>query len=581
IRPSKSPASSALFFVPKKEGDLRTCIDYRALNQITVKNRYPLPLIPELLDQVKDARIYTKLDLRGAYHLVRIKEGDEWKTAFRTKYGLFEYQVMPFGLCNAPAAFQYFMNDVLRELIDVCVVVYIDDILVYSSSEEEHQRHVKEVLERLRQHNLFAKLEKCVFNATEVEFLGFILSPNGVHMDSKKVDEIIKWPSPTSVKGVQSMLGFANFYRRFIPEFSRIVQPITALLKKNKRFEWSSEAEQAFQDLKAKFISAPVLKHPRPELPYIMETDASSLAMGAVLSQRDSVTNQLHLAQTNIQYHSKDWLHQIASRARNKQNITTDKQNITTDKLMPLLLPVLSCSSKTLDPTELVDPYNTTITQALDTIAPLKLWKSKPKAHLNTCFTPQLKALRTEKRKLEATWKYLPTKENKDNVNEISSKYKAEILRTKCETYNDRIQKASSSTKELFVMLREKESPIPPDDSCPKDKTWCRNIQNELSNKIATAEVPKKYCLLVILTVPRCYNVSWNWNCELCLYFVRTCGGRPCLLHGHLPDFPFIEGTSSFWSSSPPGCDVLSTAYFNPIDHLPQKYRKSTVCWLS
>ncbi|XP_069498702.1 uncharacterized protein, partial [Ambystoma mexicanum] len=294
IRPSKSPASSALFFVPKKEGDLRTCIDYRALNQITVKNRYPLPLIPELLDQVKDACIYTKLDLRGAYHLVRIKEGDEWKTAFRTKYGLFEYQVMPFGLCNAPAAFQYFMNDVLRELIDVCVVVYIDDILVYSSSEEEHQRHVKKVLERLRQHSLFAKLEKCVFNATEVEFLGFILSPNGVHMDSKKVDAIIKWPSPTSVKGVQSMLGFANFYRRFIPEFSRIVQPITALLKKNKRFEWSSEAEQAFQDLKAKFISAPVLKHPRPELPYIMETDASSLAMGAVLSQRDSVTNQLH-----------------------------------------------------------------------------------------------------------------------------------------------------------------------------------------------------------------------------------------------------------------------------------------------
>ncbi|XP_069460580.1 uncharacterized protein [Ambystoma mexicanum] len=173
------------------------------------------------------------------------------------------------------------MNNVLHELLDVCVLVYINDILIYSASKEDHIGHVRAVLEKRCQHRLFAKLEKCFFHVTEVEFLGSILTPRGVHMDTRKVHAILQWPSPPpTTKGVQSMLGFANFYRRFIPNCSQIIHPITSLLKKNKTFFWSSEAENAFQELKQAFTSAPVLRHPRPDLPYVVETDASNIAMG-------------------------------------------------------------------------------------------------------------------------------------------------------------------------------------------------------------------------------------------------------------------------------------------------------------
>ncbi|XP_078518423.1 LOW QUALITY PROTEIN: retrotransposon-like protein 1 [Lissotriton helveticus] len=294
IRPSQSPVSSPLFFIPKKDKSLRTCIDYRALNLVTRKNRYPLPLISELLDQVKEAHVYTKLDLRGAYHLVRMAEGDEWKMAFRTRFGLFEYQVMPFGLCNAPAAFQHFVNDILREFLDRFAVVYIDDILIFSKNMEEHVSHVRTILECLLKNQLYVKLEKCVFHTTKVEFLGFILSPDGVSMDESKLKAIRDWPAPSTVKEIQSFLGFANFYRRFIQNFSEKVSPITRLLRKKEKFVWGSEAEGAFQFLKESFISAPILQHPDPLEPFFVEADASNLAIGGVLSQRNKKTGQLH-----------------------------------------------------------------------------------------------------------------------------------------------------------------------------------------------------------------------------------------------------------------------------------------------
>uniref|UniRef100_A0A8C5M7C9 ribonuclease H n=1 Tax=Leptobrachium leishanense TaxID=445787 RepID=A0A8C5M7C9_9ANUR len=196
IRPSTSPAGAGIFFVDKKDGGLRPCVDYRDLNKITVKNRYPLPLIPELLERLKNAKIYSKLDLRGAYNLVRMKQDDEWKTAFRSRYGHFEYTVMPYGLCNAPATFQHFINDVFRDLLDCFVVTYLDDILVFSSSLEDHRSHMRIVLQQLHDNKLYAKLENCIFETTKVDFLGFVLSPGQIEMDPKKVEAILSWSVP-------------------------------------------------------------------------------------------------------------------------------------------------------------------------------------------------------------------------------------------------------------------------------------------------------------------------------------------------------------------------------------------------
>lgn len=214
IRHSKSPAGAPVLFVKKKDGSLRLCVDYRGLNTITVKNRYPLPLPNEILDRLQGAKHFTKIDLRAGYSHVRIAEGDEWKTAFRTRYGHFEYCIMPFGLTNAPAAFQHMMNDVFRDLLDVCVIIYLDDILIYSKDAKSHRKAVREVLRRMRQHNLYAKPEKCDFIKDEIEYLGFIISEHGVKMDPAKIEGITDWPTPKSVKDIQVFLGFANFYRR-------------------------------------------------------------------------------------------------------------------------------------------------------------------------------------------------------------------------------------------------------------------------------------------------------------------------------------------------------------------------------
>jgi hypothetical protein len=212
IRPSTSPHGAPVLFVKKKDGSLRLCVDFCSLNKISKKDRYPLPLISDLLDTPRKANVYSKIDLRHAYHLVRIAEGDEWKTAFRTRYGSFEWNVMPFGLTNALAAFQRFMNNIFRDMVDVCVIIYLDNILIFSDDLSQHEEHVKEVLRRLRQHGLYARADKCEFHSDQVEYLGYILSPDGLTMAQDKVQAIQDWPEPKKIKDIQSFLGFANFY---------------------------------------------------------------------------------------------------------------------------------------------------------------------------------------------------------------------------------------------------------------------------------------------------------------------------------------------------------------------------------
>ena len=294
IRPSSSPLAAGFFFVKKKDGSLRPCIDFRALNDITVKNKYPLPLLNSTFEPLSHATIFSKLDLRNAYHLVRIREGDEWKTGFNTHLGHFEYLVMPFGLTNAPAVFQALVNDVLRDMLNTFVVVYLDDILVFSRSEVEHRQHVRLVLQRLLENRLFVKAEKCEFHAASVEYLGHILEKGQVRADPRKVRAVEEWPRPTDRTQLRRFLGFANFYRRFIRGFSRVAAPLTALTSTLHPFSWSPEAEAAFLALKERFTTAPVLCLPDPDRQFIVEVDASDEGIGAILSQRSEADQRVH-----------------------------------------------------------------------------------------------------------------------------------------------------------------------------------------------------------------------------------------------------------------------------------------------
>ncbi|KAK3531065.1 hypothetical protein QTP70_008755 [Hemibagrus guttatus] len=295
IWPSTSPAAAGFFFVGKKDGGLRPCIDYRGLNAITVHYPYPLPLVPAALEQLRGARFFTKLDLRSTYNLVRIREGDEWKTAFRTTHGHYEYLVMPFGLTNAPAVFQSLINEVYQDIIGKWVIAYINDILVYLTSLEEHVRHVRAVLSRLQQNHLYIKPEKCEFHRTTIMFLGYVISWQGVEIDLTKVHAVTEWPNPTTVKELQRFLGFANFYRHFIRNYSSVAGPLTSLLQgKPRRLSWSDQAQAAFVKLKDSFTTAPILCHPDPDFRFLVEVDASSSGIGAMLSQRHGVPGKLH-----------------------------------------------------------------------------------------------------------------------------------------------------------------------------------------------------------------------------------------------------------------------------------------------
>jgi hypothetical protein len=244
--------ASPFFFVSKKNSDaLRPCQDYRYLNDGTVKNVYPLPLVNDLLDKLKGTNIFTKLDIRWGYHNVRIKEGDEWKGAFKTNKGLFKPTVMFFGLCNLPATFQAMMNDIFRDMLNEgWLIIYMDDILIYSNNPDEHRQWTLRVLARLCENDLFLKVEKCKFDMKEVEYLGLIISKNKIAMDPTKLAGIRDWPAPTNVKGVQSFLGFGNFYRRFIGHFAEIARPLNTLTKKDQPFKWTTECQEAFDMLK-------------------------------------------------------------------------------------------------------------------------------------------------------------------------------------------------------------------------------------------------------------------------------------------------------------------------------------------
>ena len=294
IRPSSSPAGAGFFFVEKKDKTLRPCIDYRGLNDITIKNRYPLPLISSAFELLQGATIFTKLDLRNAYHLVRIREGDEWKTAFNTPTGHYEYLVMPFGLTNAPAVFQALVNDVLRDMLNRFVFVYLDDILIFSQSREEHIHHVQAVLQRLLENSLFVKAEKCEFHASSVSFLGYIVAQDSLQMDPAKVSAVTSWPVPETRKQLQCFLGFANFYRRFIRNYSSVAAPLTALTSSKVPFQWSPSTDKAFHTLKTRFTSAPILQMPDPNRQLVVEVDASDVGVGAVLSQRSATDHKLH-----------------------------------------------------------------------------------------------------------------------------------------------------------------------------------------------------------------------------------------------------------------------------------------------
>jgi hypothetical protein len=289
IRPSTSPWGCPALFVKKKDESLRLCIDYRPLNAVTIKNKYHLPRIDVLFDQLVGAKVFSKIDLRSGYHQIKIRASDIPKTAFSTRYGLYEFLVMSFGLTNAPAYFMYLMNSVFMPELDKFVVVFIDDIPVYSRSEEEHAGHLHVVLQPLREHHLYAKLSKCDFWLKEIKFLGHTISQAGIVVDPDKVQEVMNWKPPTTVRQIQSFLGLAGYYQRFIPDFSRIAKPITELLKKEAKFVWGQKCEDAFHALRQHLTTTPVLAQPDSSKPFDVYCDASGTGLGCVLMQDNRV----------------------------------------------------------------------------------------------------------------------------------------------------------------------------------------------------------------------------------------------------------------------------------------------------
>src|SRR5882724_1769366 len=285
IQSSQSPGSAQVLFAKKKDSTLRLCVDFRNLNKITRKDQYLIPLVTNLLDQLGSVKVYTKLDHHAGYYNVCVTVGHEWKTAFRMCYGSFEFLVMPMGLTNAPATFQAFMNHIFRDMTDIFVVIYLDDILIFSNSLEEHRVHVQRVLERLHEYDLHSKPKKCLFHMQKIEFLGFMITPTGISMDTAKTDTVSTWPMPTNLKSVQAFLGFANFYCCFIVGFSDIIIPLIHLTHKDAPFTWGPKHTKVFETLKTAFTQAPILVHFNPDNPIVVETDASDYAIVMIISQ--------------------------------------------------------------------------------------------------------------------------------------------------------------------------------------------------------------------------------------------------------------------------------------------------------
>ncbi len=294
IEASQSPFAAPILFVKKANGSLRFCVDYRKLNKITKKDRYPLPLVTETLQRLSKAKIFTKLDIRQAFHRIRIDPASEDLTTFRTRYGTYKYKVMPFGLTNAPATYQRYMNDVLFDFLDDFCTAYVDDILIYSDNLEEHEKQVIKVLTRLREAGLQVDIDKSEFSVTTTKYLGFIISTDGIRVDPSKVQCIKDWKQPTTVKGIQAFLGFCNFYRRFIQEYGRVARPLTLLTRKDAVFDWTTACAQAFQKLKDALLSSPVLRYFTYGKEHKLETDASDGVIAAIMSERDEDSDLWH-----------------------------------------------------------------------------------------------------------------------------------------------------------------------------------------------------------------------------------------------------------------------------------------------
>lgn len=284
IKESLSLCVVSVLLIPKKDGSWRMCVDSRAIKKITIRYRFPIPRLDDLLDQIGSAKFFSKIDLKSGYHQIRISPGDEWKTAFKTREGLFEWLVMPFGLSNAPRTFMRIMNQALRPFIGRFVVVYFDDILMFSSSLAEHEDHLRQVLSVLHSQKFYAARQKCEFGVTEVLFLGYIVSDKGLAVDNSKIEAIRSWPPPKTVSDVCSFHGLASFYRRFVSHFSSIMAPVTSCMRDGK-FEWTPEAAHAFELIKEKLTTAPILVLPNFSIPFELHCDASKLGIGAVLSQ--------------------------------------------------------------------------------------------------------------------------------------------------------------------------------------------------------------------------------------------------------------------------------------------------------
>ncbi|KAL3708702.1 hypothetical protein TMatcc_006686 [Talaromyces marneffei ATCC 18224] len=317
IEPSNAPFASPIIMAEKPGGGLRFCVDYRKLNQLTKKDRYPLPLIDEVFERLNRARIFTKLDIRQGFHRIRMHPESEDLTTFRCRYGTYKYKVMPFGLTNGPATFQRLVNDLFMDCLDQFLIAFVDDLLIYSENEIEHEIHVKRVLERLREAGLQAAIHKCEFHVTRTKFLGFILTPEGIEVDQEKIKAIKEWQVPTTVFGVRSFLGFCGFYRKFIQGYSRIVKPLNYLTRQDVSFKWTGECREAFEKLKKYLASAPILYHYRPELPCRLETDASDGVVAAVFSQLQDdgqwhpvayYSRTMNSAEFNYDIHDKEML---------------------------------------------------------------------------------------------------------------------------------------------------------------------------------------------------------------------------------------------------------------------------------
>ncbi|GJS01961.1 putative reverse transcriptase domain-containing protein [Tanacetum coccineum] len=304
IRPSSSPWGAPILFVKKKDGSFRMCIDYRELNKLAVKNRYSLPRIDDLFDQLQGSNIYSKTDLRSGNHQLRVREQDIPKTEFQTRYGHFEFQVMPFGLTNAPAVFMDLMNRVCKPYLDRFVIVFIDDILIYSKDKKEHEEHLKAILELLKKEKLYAKFSKCEFWIPKVQFLGHVIDSRGIHVDPAKIESIKDWASPKTPTEIRQFLGLAGYYRRFIEGFLKIAKSMTKLTQKGVKFDWGEKEENAFQLIKQKLCSARILDLPERSEDFVVYCDASHKCLGAVLIQREKV---IAYASRQLKIHKKNY----------------------------------------------------------------------------------------------------------------------------------------------------------------------------------------------------------------------------------------------------------------------------------